>query len=315
MNKDVKILLRKIGVFVLPVFAWICIVLIVDPFNYFNVSQIITAKAKEKSAQQLNSLLYNAIHFKNNPTKHIIIGDSRIRKLPNSRIKELTGNEYYTMHSNAAKLNEIIDLFWFSDSLWFSTDSTNLENVIIGINFNLYNEYAYSNRVADVKKILDNKFIYIFNWNILETVYLALKNEFFDFNKPNEKKDKEAFWDYTIKTIAKNHYSKYKHPKETLLRLKEMGDSCKANNINLILLIVPHHKEFHDRLVDYNLEAEEARFKEAIKDIGTVIDYDFPNQITNCRSCFGDPLHTTDSISNIIVNELFSDSLVIGRKL
>ena len=58
MNKDVKILLRKVSVFVLPVFAWICIVLIVDPFNYFNVSNLISIKAKEKSAQQLNSLLY-----------------------------------------------------------------------------------------------------------------------------------------------------------------------------------------------------------------------------------------------------------------
>ena len=314
MNKEVKILLRKGSVFILPIIAWICIVIVVDPFNYFNVSNIISEKAKEKSAQQINSLLYNTVNFKNNPTNSIIIGDSRIRKLPTEEIKQLTGDDYYTLYSNAAKLNEIIDLFWFSDSLWFSTDSTNLENVIIGINFNLYNQYSYSNRVADVKKLLDNKFIYIFNGSILETVYLALKNEFFGF-KPNEKKDKEESWDYTIKTIAKNHYSKYKHPKETLLRLEKIGVYCKTNNINLILLIVPHYKEFHNRLVKFDLVDEEENFKNDIKNIGRVIDFDFPNSITNCKSCFSDPIHTTDSISEIIVDEIFSDSLIIGKEL
>ena len=314
MNKEVKILLRKGSIFIFPIIAWICIVVIVDPFNYFNVSNTISENAKERSAQQINSLLYNTINFKNNLTNSIIIGDSRIRKLPTEEIKKLTGNDYYTMHSNAAKLNEIIDLFWFSDSLYFSASSTNLENVIIGINFNLYNEYSYSNRVADVKKLLDNKFIYIFNWSILEAVYLALKNDFFSINT-NKKKHKETSWDYIIKTIAKNHYSKYKHPKETLLRLEEVGSYCKENNINLVFLIVPHHKEFHNRLVKFNLVDEEENFKNDIKNIGRVIDFDFPNSITNCKSCFSDPIHTTDSIGEIIVREIFSDSIIIGKEL
>ena len=78
------------------------------------------------------------------------------------------------MHSNAAKLNEIIDLFWISD------EYSELENVILGINFNLYNEYAYSDRVTDAKELIKNPLIYIFNWDVLETVYLAVKNEFLE---------------------------------------------------------------------------------------------------------------------------------------
>ena len=63
------------------------------------------------------------------------------------------------MYSNAAKLNEIIDLFWFCN------EHSKLKNVLIGINFNLYNEYAYANRVADVKEMIGNPLIYIFNGN------------------------------------------------------------------------------------------------------------------------------------------------------
>jgi len=308
MNTELKILLRKGFIFILPIIAWVCIVVTVDPFSYFNLSKTISQQSKEKSAQKLNSLLYNSLQFKNHPTTSVIIGDSRIRRLPIERIKELTGDDYYTLHSNAAKLNEIIDLFWLTNKY------AKLENVIIGINFNLYNEYAYSNRVADVQEMIRNPFIYIFNWNVAETVYLALKNEFYGIQK-NDRRNKEKFWDHTISTVATNHYSKYRHPDSTLKRLRELGEYCLKNKINLNLIIVPHHKEFHDRLVNFNLTKEEIQFKEEISSIGRVIDFDYPNSITNCKNCFTDPIHTTDSISMVIVNDLFTDSLVVGKLL
>tara|TARA_B110000908_G_C10221489_1_gene435594 strand:- start:916 stop:1842 length:927 start_codon:yes stop_codon:yes gene_type:complete len=308
MNTDVKILLKKGFIFMLPILAWITIVVIVDPFNYFNISQKISEKAKLESAQKLNSLLYNVIDFKNSPSPHIIIGDSRIRKLPTDRIKELSGDDYHTLHANAAKLNEIIDLFWVADAY------SELENVILGVNFNLYNEYAYSDRVTDAKELIKNPLIYIFNLDVLETVYLAVKNEFFGIKK-KEKRNGKLFWEYTINTVASNHYSKWKKPENTLKRLKELSDYCKQKNINLTLLIVPHHKEFHDQLIKYDLSKAEINFKNKIKEIGKVIDYDFPNRITNCKDCFGDPLHATDSISKVIIEDLFSDTLIIGKVL
>ena len=308
MNNDIKILLRKGFVFMLPVLAWITIVVIVDPFNYFNISQKISENAKLESAQKLNSLLYNVINFKNSPSPHIIIGDSRIRKLPTDRIKELSGDDYYTLHANAAKLNEIIDLFWVAD------EYSELENVILGVNFNLYNEYAYSDRVTDAKELIKNPLIYIFNLDVLETVYLAVKNDLFGIKK-KEKRDGKLFWKYTINTVASNHYSKWKRPEGTLKRLKEISDYCKQKNINLNLIIVPHHKEFHDQLIKYDLSRSEINFKNEIKEIGKVIDYDFPNRITNCKNCFGDPLHTNDSVSKVIIEDLFSDTLSIGRIL
>lgn len=308
MNKDVNILIKKGSIFMIPIIAWIIIVITIDPFNYFNLSNQISEKSKLKSAQKLNSLLYNSIHFKNNPIPNIIIGDSRVRKFPHHRITEITGDEYFILHSNAAKLNEMIDLFWLANNY------SELNNVIIGINFNLYNEYAYSNKVADVKELLENPFIYIFNWNILETTYLAVKNECFGITK-TKKNNKNKFWEHTINTVAKNHYTKWKKPNNYLLRLKEVGSFCKENNINLTLLIVPHHHEFHNRLIDFNLEEEEIKFKNDIAKIGRVVDYDYPNVITNCKSCFGDPIHTTDSASKVIINDLFSGTPNIGKVL
>jgi hypothetical protein len=321
--KDIKKLVIKLCILISPIFIWIFILIQIDPFNYFNYSNIISKEIEFKTARKLNSILYNTLSFRNTPTQNIIIGDSRIKRLSINEIEKISGDKYFIIHSNAAKLNEIIDLFWLSAKY------SNLENVILGINFNLFNEYAYSNRVHEIERMIANPLMYIFNGNVLEVTTKAIISHFSKTEIPNISrnimlkrelngksfKDKKIWWQYNISTVAKNQYSKYKYPKKLIPRLKEVNEYCIENNINLTLLNVPHHQEFRQRVKDFNLIDEENRFKKEIKEIGTVIDYDFPNSITNCRNCFTDPIHTNDSVSLIMVKEIFNDSLVIGKKL
>ena len=321
--KDIKKLVIKLCILISPILIWIFILIQIDPFNYFNYSNIISKEIEYKTARKLNSILYNTLSFRNTPTQNIIIGDSRIKRLSINEIEKISGDKYFIIHSNAAKLNEIIDLFWLSAKY------SNLENVILGINFNLFNEYAYSNRVHEIERMIANPLMYIFNGNVLEVTTKAIISHFSKTEIPNISrnimlkrelngksfKDKKIWWQYNISTVAKNQYSKYKYPKKLITRLKEVNEYCIENNINLTLLNVPHHQEFRQRVTDFNLIDEENRFKKEIKEIGTVIDYDFPNSITNCRHCFTDPIHTNDSVSLIMVKEIFNDSLVIGKKL
>lgn len=323
MNKDLKKIITKFSVFAMPILIWIGLLSIVDPFNYFQLNNFITIKSKEKTAKKFNSLLYNTIAFKNNPSPNIIIGDSRIKRFPLESIKKLSGDDYFILHSNAAKLNEIIDLFWLTNK------KIKLENVIIGINFNLYNEFAYANRVSEVEEMIQNPLLYIFNGNVMEMTFKAAIYHFSNVAIPDVKrnimlkkelngksyKDKKVWWDYNIKTVAKNQYSKYKYPKKIKERLNEVNKYCEDNDINLIFINVPHNVEFSNRKNDFNLSNAEAQYKKDISEFGTVIDYDFPNQITNCKKCFTDPIHTNDSINLLMVREIFSDSLIIGKRL
>ena len=323
MNKDLKKLIINCGILSIPIVMWILTLFVVDPFNYFSDNKVIDEQTKLQSARKLNSLLYNTIAFKNNPTPNIIIGDSRIKRLPIKEIKKLSGDDYFILHSNAAKLNEIIDLFWLCN------DFTKLENVLLGVNFNLYNEYAYANRVQEVKEINTNPLLYIFNGSVLEITSKIIFNHITDLGFPNISRsimlkkamdgkstlDKQAWWNFNINTVAKNQYSKYKYPKELKDRLNEVNKYCEENNINLIFINVPHNVEFSNRKNDFNLSNAEAQYKKDISEFGTVIDYDFPNQITNCKKCFTDPIHTNDSINLLMVREIFSDSLIIGKRL
>ena len=323
ISQDLKKLIIKLGIFIIPIVLYIVVLSTIDPFNYFSDSNIISEETEHKTSRKLNSLLYNTISFKNHPTPNIIIGDSRIKRLPISAIKKITGDKYFILHSNAAKLNEIIDLFWIS------TKYSKLENVILGVNFNLFNEYAFANRVNEVEKIINNPLMYIFNGNVLEVTIKAITHHLSAIDIPNISrnimlkkalngknfKDKKIWWEFNISTVAKNQYSKYKYPENLIDRLKDIDSYCKKNNINLKLLNVPHHQEYRQRVIDFKLTKEEVRYKEEIKNIGTVIDYDYSNSITNCRNCFTDPIHTNDSINLLIAKEIFKDSLVIGKKL
>lgn len=323
ISQDLKKLIIRLCIFIIPIVLYMVVLSTIDPFNYFSDSNIISEETEHKTSRKLNSLLYNTISFKNHPTPNIIIGDSRIKRLPISAIKKITGDKYFILHSNAAKLNEIIDLFWIS------TKYSKLENVILGVNFNLFNEYAFANRVNEVEKIINNPLMYIFNGNVLEVTIKAITHHLSAIDIPNISrniilkkalngksfKDKKIWWEFNISTVAKNQYSKYKYPENLIDRLKEIDRYCKKNNINLKLLNVPHHQEYRQRVIDFKLTKEEVRYKEEIKNIGTVIDYDYSNSITNCRNCFTDPIHTNDSINLLIVKEIFKDSLVIGKKL
>jgi hypothetical protein len=44
-----------------------------------------------------------------------------------------------------------------------------------------------------------------------------------------------------------------------------------------------------------------------------VYDYDFKNEITQSKSNFLDPVHYTDSIGELMINEIVNDELKIGR--
>ena len=78
-------------------------------------------------------------------------------------------------------------------------------------------------------------------------------------------------------------------------------------------LNVPHHIDFSNRKIDFQLSEAEIRYKKEMSNFEKFIDFDYPNSITNCRNCFTDPIHTNDSINFIIAKEIFNDSLVIGK--
>lgn len=301
-----KKFLKKIFLIISPIILWGLIIILIDPFCYFDHS--IVNKEHKKSSEMLNTLLYRTIDYEKHPCENMLIGDSRTDALPKELIEKLTSKKWKKLNTNAAKLNEIFDLFYMAN------ENLKIKRVIIGINFNMFNEYGYMDRVTGIKKIQENPFMYIYNKDVAEAAYYILNNLISkkSFNS-TPLMTKEEFWDWNISTKATHWYGKYKFPNELHKKLIDFDEFTKANNIEVIFIITPHHQEFHERLKYFGLEEEEKKFKEIMFKLNAnVYDYDYDNEITRYRSNFNDPIHYNNAIGQLIVNEIFNNDLKIG---
>lgn len=305
-----KYFIKKIFLFIIPFLIWGAMVYIIDPFNYFNKIHIISDRAKT-NAENLNTLLFRTINFINSPSENILIGDSRTDALPLKLIENLTKNKYKKFNTNAAKLNEIFELFYFANNV------NKINQVVIGINFNMFNKYSFENRVQNMKKVIKNPLIYIYNKDVAEACFYVIRSQLFNINLNSiPSVSKEEFWKWTIDVKANHWYGKYEFPEKTYVDLIEFDNFTTKNNIELIFILVPHHIDFHQKLIDYGLTEQEIRFKKIMSSLNAkVYDYDYYNSITKNKNNFSDPIHFNDSIGDLIVNEIWKNQLSIGKEL
>jgi hypothetical protein len=299
-----KFLYRAI-IFTSPIIAWIVFVYITDPFNYFGANN--NLEAKNEKVKKVNSLLFNMVDFEQKKSPVVFIGDSRIKALNVEQYSSETGKKAFNFHSNAAKLNEIIDMFWYVDS------TTKLEHVYLGLNFNQFNEFAYSNRVESCENIINNPFSYIFNRSVAEACFI-----YYDFKKLDEKSPnmtQEEFWNYNIQEKSKHYYGKYQFPQESFDELQKIASHCDSLNIKLTFIIVPHYIEMQQKVTEFHLENELATFQEKISSLAETINYDYDCAINRDKSNFGDPIHYNEYIGALIVKELSSGIFKYGQPI
>jgi len=238
--------IKKILFIIAPVLLWGIIIILVDPFCYFNYSMI--KKDFKRPAKVLNTLLYNSIDYMKFPCENIIIGDSRAKSLSIKLIDSLTNEKWKQLTANAAKLNEIFDLFYLAN------ERIKLKRVIITINFNMFNEYGYMDRVSGIRKILKNPLMYIYNKNVAEAAYYILKSLIIKkkFNS-TPSMSKEEFWKWNISTKATHWYGKYKFPTLLYEKMIELDEFTRKNNIEVILMLAVSLAAAHVAAADLSI--------------------------------------------------------------
>ncbi|MCK4538704.1 MAG: hypothetical protein KAV42_07910 [Candidatus Krumholzibacteria bacterium] len=307
-----KRLMIKLALFSIPFVIWVAIVVSIDPFNYFDTSHLISDKVKQINAKPLNRLMFNMIEYKHDSSDNLIIGDSRSNNLKIDRIEEITGDDYFLLNSNALKLNESFELYWFASK------AKQLDRVYFTLNFNMFNKFAYADRVKSVESILDNPFFYIFDRSVAETCWLVTKAHLQKTPSVSTKPPmtREAFWDWNIRVKANDHYGKFSYPEALLGEMKRVIRHAAENGTEIVVIIVPHHIEMQARVADYNLTSEMNRFRKDFFELGVkVYDYDFVNEITTDKANFEDPIHYTVDTGDRIIREIWGGDMNIGRLL
>lgn len=307
----VKKLLVRILILFLPIIVCGGTVLYADPFNYFNVFRRIPESIKKEAVYSINAVLWNTIDFAHAPSPNIIVGDSRSERISLEHLKEKTGKQYKHLAASAGKLNEISDLFWFANSY------TKPESVYIVLNFNMYNLYAYANRVSGAEAAIKNPLLYLFDRHVVEASYFVLMSYFLDkkhiVSKPFEKKD--DFWAWSLENWPRQQYGKWKYPVDGYKRLRDISDYCRKNNIELVFIITPHHVDYQKKVNEFNLGNEQILFKRDISALSSTYDFDISTDLTMNKDNFSDPVHLSDKAAETMIDEILTGNLRYGIQL
>jgi hypothetical protein len=299
---------KKLLFFFIPFVLYIILVILADPYNYWNNCGIIPIEVKMKVSRELNGRLWKIVQFKRTPKPDIMLGDSRVDIIDSERIKELTGKDYYNFGCPSATLEEIIETFWYA------SERVKLENVIIGCSFNLYNKYNNKNLI---KATFESSGVvqYILNGANIKAMavcfYRMATETGADISAPDM--DADAFWIEKLEGPSARFYKLYKYPDNYYTELKEIADYCEANHINLQFFIPPTHTDLQKQVSKYSLIKEDERFRSDLRSLGNVIDFDYENWLTSDRAHFSDPFHIETSLDTIVINALINHEFPYAR--
>lgn len=299
---------KKLLLFIIPFVLYVVLIVLTDPYNYWNHNKIIPLEVKLTISRELNGRLWKVVQFNRTPKPNVMFGDSRVDMIDTKRMRDITGADYYNFGYPSATLQEIIETFWYV------ANKVELKNVIMGISFNLYNKYNNKDLISPVLAS-SNEVRYVLNGANIKAVvacfYQMAKGGDAGISVPDM--DFESFWQEKIDGPSAQFYKLYKYPDNYYHELKEISDYCKAHGINLVFYIPPTHVDLQAQIEKYHLSKEAAKYRSDLEGLGKVLDFDYPTWFTSEKEHFSDPFHFNVKLDTIIFNALVNQESAYAR--
>ena len=297
--------------FSIPILAVLLFIVIIDPYEFIGISKVINSKLKievlnrsYESAPRGN-MLWKTIHYKRKPKSKIIIGDSQASGIKESIIREGCGEDYFNFCIRGASYETMTDIFWFA------TEQTKLEKVFFQVGFMNYNASRSYNLFHFGKDYLEKPYIYFSTPDIFVDSYMNLLYRITGDRKlvehPYLSMDVDSL-DNLSENRLKLFFNNYRYPENYYLALKKISEYCKANDIELVFLILPIYTKTHEYLEKQGLRLMNLRFKEDIHRLGTVFDYEVLNKQSTNRNNFFDYFHPKQHIIDEITREVWGNN-------
>jgi hypothetical protein len=292
-------LLIRASILAAPFIMLALFVAVVDPFNLFGVSWIVSEEIKEDTAGELHNALWKLQKFKKAPVSRIILGDSSMAALDTDEIRWLAGEEYFNFAYGGGTLPEAIKTYWLAARM------THLDAVYFGIGFVMFNEYDNLDRVSEARAISENPLLYLSNRVVLHAAFVAVRVALGAAPpRPGAPSlDRDAFWRFQIDESLPEMLYRYKYPATVAAQLLEIAEDCRRHGTRFVVVIPPTELELQRKVVALGRGAEDSQFKRFVATLGPVYDFDYPNSFTAKRENFSDPFHTLDN--NEIIEEIW----------
>lgn len=294
--------------FSVPILMLLLFIVVIDPYEFVNVSHLIDSRCKidvlnrSDAVSPRGNLLWKTIHFKREPKSKLIIGDSQGRKIKESLIKEISGEDYFNYCCEGASFETMIEVFWFA------AEQIKLEKVFFQVGFMNYNANRSYNLFHFGKDYIDKPYIYFSTPDILidsyeNLLYAVTKDRSLVENSYEYQNadDLDSLSEFRLGLF----FGDYKYPENTYLELKKISDYCKVNDIQLNFIVLPVYNRVKDYLNKNNLDMISFRFKEDMHRLGTTYDFESSNEIMGNRDNFIDYFHPKQHLLDEITREVW----------
>jgi hypothetical protein len=310
-KQNVRSFLRNGMLFSIPFLLYAIFITVTDPFNFIGVTSLIPDDVKRRTSYPLNPCFWKMENYLKHPTPNLLLGDSRMDAISTAQVKNLTGDDYFNFAYGGATMREILDTFWFA------AKHQKLERVYIGLNLTLYNDYNITDRTKTYLTISENPALYFVNRTVLRSAVYATYSYVtatdLKLGVPSE--DADTFWLHQLRDVNGGYFRNYVYPVHYRSELQQVAEHCKRNGIKLSFIIFPTHSDVHGLMTQYNLTESNLKFREDLRQLGVVYDFDFPNELTARRENFRDPDHTTGTVTESVTVQIWKGPLRDGRIL
>ncbi|RLD73289.1 MAG: hypothetical protein DRJ10_17995 [Bacteroidetes bacterium] len=295
--------------FCIPFLIIFIFIFFVDPYEFINVSHFINSddkidvyKRSDESSPR-GTMLWKVLHYRRKPVANVLIGDSQGTNIDEDLIKAESGKDVFNFCIPGSSYNTMFETFWFVN------DQCKLENVYMQLGFMNYNAKRPYSLFHFAQDYIDNPFLYFTTKEILfdsfyNTYYQIDKDS--DFIHGSYEYDSFEKLDELSTYRLKLFFEPYSYPTEYINELKKITDYCMVNDINLKFIILPTYKGVQEYLETNDLISMRDKFREDIKSLGYVYDFNQPGDITKQRKNFKDYFHPHNHVLDEVTRKIWS---------
>ncbi|MEZ5194847.1 MAG: hypothetical protein R2764_00130 [Bacteroidales bacterium] len=238
--------LLKIFYFSIPALILFLFIFLIDPYEYINISHIISSENKQlvygrdDATSPRGGMLWKKLHYKRNPKKIILIGDSQGDNIKEDLVKRISGQDIYNFCVPGASYQTMFETFWLA------AEQTELESVYFQVSFMNYNATRDYTLYSYIQKYVDKPYMYFLDKEILI-------DSFYNFLYAITKNRKliENSYEYQSEEVLDEHsmefmeliFDNYTYPVEFKKEMIRIADYCKKHEIETTYIIMPTYDE------------------------------------------------------------------------
>lgn len=302
-----KKFLVQVFIFTLPFILACLIIILIDPYNFYNYYKINDNNSKLKiinrsyESEVRGNVLWKIFEFKRKPFKNIIIGDSQCYDINMTLLNKTSGNEYYNLSIPGANIETKLAFFWFAAA------ETKLNHVIIQISFQNLSMNRGTNLFHLAQEQMEKPYLYLFNLATLMDSYQNIKFRITKNHQTGPNLLSFPITDYKnrkLNSMLDEMYWGYSYSNSYINELKKIVEFCRFRNISIEFLVMPIHQIYYNYLEDHQLTKFYNQFILNITELSTTYDFSRDSNIIYNERYFIDYFHQnqliTDSITRLI---------------